>query len=161
MSRATILILRVVIALALAGSLVVQTVIVPLLWADLESEALWGRITLVVIAVLWIATLQVSAVCIWQLLTRVRRGSIFSRSSFRYVDVIIGAVTASAVLVFALAVVLAPGETAPGIVGLICGAALVLGGVALIVVVMRALLKQAIDRENEARTLRDELGEVI
>lgn len=161
MSRATILILRVVIALALAGSLVVQTVIVPLLWADLESEALWGRITLVVITVLWIATLQVSAVCIWQLLTRVRRGSIFSRSSFRYVDVIIGAVTASAVLVFALAVVLAPGETAPGIVGLICGAALVLGGVALIVVVMRALLKQAIDRENEARTLRDELGEVI
>ncbi|GAA4188082.1 DUF2975 domain-containing protein [Microbacterium oryzae] len=161
MSRATILILRVVIALALAGSLVVQIVIVPLLWADLESEALWGRITLVVIAVLWIATLQVSAVCIWQLLTRVRRGSIFSRSSFRYVDVIIGAVTASAVLAFALAVVLAPGETAPGIVGLICGAALVLGGVALIVVVMRALLKQAIDRENEARTLRDELGEVI
>jgi hypothetical protein len=160
-SRATILILRVVIALALAGSLVVQTVIVPLVWTDLEGEALWGRIALVVIAVLWVATLQVSAICVWQLLTRVRRGSIFSRSSFRYVDVIIGAVTASAVLVFALAVVLAPGGTAPGIVGLICGAALVLGGVALIVVVMRALLKQAIDRENEARTLRDELGEVI
>ncbi|MDN3309877.1 DUF2975 domain-containing protein [Microbacterium oryzae] len=161
MSRATILILRIVIALALAGSLVVQTVIMPLVWADLEGEALWGRIALVVIAVLWIGTLQVSAICIWQLLTRVRRGSIFSGSSFRYVNVIIGAVTASAALVFALAVVLAPGETAPGIVGLICGAALVLGGVALIVVVMRALLKQAIDRENEARTLRDELGEVI
>jgi hypothetical protein len=105
--------------------------------------------------------MQVFAVCVWQLLTRVRRGSIFSESSFRYVDVIIGAIAAAAVLMFALAVLLAPGGTAPGIVGLICGGALVLGGVALLVVVMKALLKQATDREHEAQALRAEIDEVI
>ena len=62
MPRATILILRIVIALCLAGSVFVQTVIVPLLWIDLEGEQLWGRIALVVLAVLGILTMQVSAV---------------------------------------------------------------------------------------------------
>lgn len=162
MAKSTILVLQVVIALALAGSLVVQTVIVPLLWVDLEGEALWGRIALVIIAVLGVLTLQVFAVCVWMLLTKVRRGSLFSPTSFRYVDVIIGAIGAVAALALILAVLLAPGSTAPGVVALICGAALVLAGIALLVVVMKALLRQAIDRDAEARALRSELDtEVI
>jgi hypothetical protein len=162
MGKATIVVLKVVIALAMAGSLVVQTVIVPLMWIDLEGEALWGRIALVIIAVLGVATMQVFAVCVWMVLTKVRRGSIFSPSSFRPVDVIIGAIAAAAVLALVLAILLAPGSTAPGIVALVCGAALVLGGMALLVVVMKALLRQAIDRDSEARTLRSELdNEVI
>ena len=162
MGKATIIVLKVVIALALAGSLVVQTVIMPLVWIDLAGEVLWGRIALVTIAVLAIVTMQVFAVCVWILLTKVRRGSIFSTSSFRAVDVIIGAIAAAAVLALVLAILLAPGSTAPGIVALVCGAALVLGGMALLVVVMKALLRQAIDRESEARTLRSELdNEVI
>lgn len=161
MSRRTILTLRVVIALSLAGSLLVQTVIVPLLWADLEGAPLWGRIALVSIAVLGILTLQVFAVCVWRLLTLVRRDAAFSPAAFRYVDVIIASIVAAAVLAFALAVVLAPGGAAPGIVGLICGASLVLGGIALLVVVMRRLLVQAIHHEAEARTLRAELDEVV
>lgn len=161
MEKTTLIALRVVIALGLVGSVLVQTVIVPLLWIDLEGEVLWGRIAVVTIAVLGVATMQVFAVCVWQLLTKVRRGSVFSTASFRYIDAIIGAVVAAAVLAFALAVVLAPGEMAPGIVGLICGAALVLGGMALLVVVMKRLLTQAIERDAEARTLRAELNEVI
>ena len=162
MAKSTILVLQVVIALALAGSLVVQTVIVPLLWVDLEGEALWGRIALVIIAVLGVLTLQVFAVCVWMLLTKVRRGSLFSPTSFRYVDVIIGAIGAAAALALILAVLLAPGPAAPGVVALICGAALVLAGIALLVVVMKALLRQAIDRDAEARALRSELDtEVI
>lgn len=162
MGKATIVVLQVVIALALVGSLVVQTVIIPLVWVDLEGEVLWGRIALVTIAVLGVMTMQVFAVCVWMLLTKVRRGSIFSPSSFRYVDVIIGAIAAAAALAFILAALLAPGSIAPGVVGLVCGAGLVLGGMALLVVVMKALLRQAIDRDLEARTLRSELdNEVI
>ncbi len=161
MGKSTIVILQVVIALALAGSLVVQTVIVPLVWIDLEGEVLWGRVALVTIAVLGVMTMQLFAVCVWMLLTKVRRGSIFSASSFRWVNLIIGAFAAAAVLAFALAVLLAPGSIAPGIVALVCGAALVLGGIALLVVVMKALLRQAIDREHEAQTLRSELDEVV
>lgn len=161
MGKATILTLRVVIALALAGSLVVQTFIVPAIWVDLDGEELWARITFVTLIVLGVVTMQVFAVCVWQLLTKVRRGSVFSESSFRYVDVIVWAIAAAAVLAFAMAVLLAYGTIAPGIVGLVCGAALVLGGMALLVVVMKNLLRQAIAREAEARALRTELNEMI
>jgi hypothetical protein len=161
MGKYIVLALQIVIALSLAGSLFVQAVILPLVWVDLEGEALWGRIALVVIAAFWILGLQVCAVCIWRLLTLVRRGSVFSRAAFRWVDVIIGAIAFDAVVTFALAVLLAPGSTAPGVVGLVCGAAFVTGGVALLVVVMRQLLQQAMDREIEARTLRSELDGVV
>lgn len=161
MGTSTILALRIVIALALAGSLFVQVVMMPLIWVDLEGAALWDRIAFISILVLGIVTMQVSAVCIWQLLTMVRRGSVFSAAAFRYVDVVIGAIAAASALTFLLAVLLAPGDVAPGIVGLICGAALVIAGVALIVLVLRALLAQAVDREVEAERLRSELNEVI
>ncbi|MNL85974.1 hypothetical protein D3C87_2144850 [compost metagenome] len=62
---------------------------------------------------------------------------------------------------FGIAVILAPGEIAPGIVMLICGAALMIGGVALVVLVMRTLLAQAVARDAEAKHLRSELDEVI
>jgi len=159
--RVTILVLRIVIGLCLVGSLFVQTVIVPLLWIDLEGEQLWGRIALVVLAVLGILTMQISAVCIWRLLSMVRKGSVFSPAAFGYVDVIFGAVVAASVLTFTLAVLLAPGETAPGIVGLICGFALAIAGVALVVLVLRMLLAQAIARDVEVGQLRSELNEVI
>lgn len=162
MSKATIVVLQVVIAVALLGSVVVQALIAPLLWLDLAGEELWGRIFLVGVVVLGVATMQVFGICVWMLLNKVRRGSIFSESSFRYVDVIIGAILAAAALALALAIALAPGQTAPGIVGLVCGASLVLAGMALLVVVMKALLRQAIERETEAQTLRSELdNEVI
>jgi hypothetical protein len=161
MGQATILVLRVVIALALAGSLVVQTFIAPAIWLDLEGEALWARITFVTLIVLGVVTMQVFAVCVWQLLTKVRKGSVFSESSFRYVDLIVWAIAAAAVLAFLMAVLLASGTTAPGIVGLVCGASLVLGGMALLVIVMKTLLRQAIEREAEARALRAELNEMI
>ena len=161
MDKLTILALRIVIALCLVGSLFVQVVIVPLLWLDLEDVELWARISLVVIIVLGIVTLQVTAVCVWQLLSMVRKGSVFSHGAFRYVDVIFGAVAVASVLVFALAVLLAPGGTAPGIVGLICGISLAIAGAALVVLVLRMLLTQALARDAEVHHLRSELDEVI
>jgi hypothetical protein len=160
-NKSTIIILQAVIAVALAGSLVVQTVIVPLVWADLEGEVLWGRIALVTIAILGVATLQVFGVCVWMLLTKVRRGSIFSSASFRYVDVIIGAIAAAAALAWILAALLAPGSIAPGLVALVGGAGVVLAGMALLMVVMKALLRQAIDRDAEAKALRSELDDEV
>ena len=161
MGNVTIVLLKVVIAVALLGSVAVQALIVPALWLDLAGEELWGRIAFVSIAVLGILTMQVFAVSVWMLLTKVRRGSIFSASSFGWVNAIVASFTVAAVLALLLAIILAPGSMAPGLVGLICGAALVLGGIALLVVVMKALLRQAIAREDEAQALRTELGEVI
>ncbi|GGM37331.1 DUF2975 domain-containing protein [Microbacterium saperdae] len=162
MGKTTIIVLRIVIVVALVGSVAVQALIAPLLWLDLGEEELWGRIVIVGIVVGGVATMQVFAVCVWMLLNRVRRGSIFSASSFRFVDVIIGAILVAAALTFVLAGVLAPGSIAPGVVALVGGAGVVLCGMALLVVVMKALLRQAIERDTEARTLRSELdNEVI
>ncbi|MEV8173244.1 DUF2975 domain-containing protein [Microbacterium sp. NPDC079176] len=162
MAKSTIIVLRVVIELALVGSVAVQALIVPLLWLDLADEELWGRIAFVSIVVLGVGTLQVFGICVWLLLTKVRRGSIFSTSSFRYIDVIIGAILVAAALLWILAAILAPGSAAPGLVALIGGAGVVLAGVALLVAVMKALLRQAIDRDVEAQALRSELdNEVI
>ncbi|WP_168915847.1 DUF2975 domain-containing protein [Microcella flavibacter] len=153
--------LRVVIALSLLGSLLVQGMILPLVWEDLAGAPELSRTLFVLLIGAGVVTLQVSAVCIWRLLTMVRRGSVFSRAAFRYVDVIIGAILVAAALMAGLGLLLVPGGVAPGVVGLIGGAALVIGGVALLMVVMRVLLAQAVERETEARALRSELQEVI
>jgi hypothetical protein len=159
--RVTTTALKAVIALALAGSIVVQAGILPAVWVDLADAAPWERFALVAIAFLLVLAMQVFAVCVWQLLTKVRRGSVFSPSSFAPVNVIIVAIFTAAVLAFALALLLAPGGIAPGVVGLICGASLVLGGMALLVVIMKRLLRQAIARDQEARALRDELDQIV
>lgn len=163
MGKLLTLALHAVLALALAGSLFVQVWMVPLLSVDLEESGTDAgvRILALVIVVLGIATVQVTLVCVWRLLTMVRRGTVFSHAAFRYVDVIFWAVAAASVLVFALAVMLAPGDAAPGVVLLICGMSLLIAGVALIVRVLRVLLAQAVARDAEANHLRAELGEVI
>jgi hypothetical protein len=157
--------LRSVLAVTLAGSVFVQGVMVPLMAIDLEeadSDVAHLQIPFAVILILGIVTVQVTVVCVWRLVTMVRRGTVFSHAAFRYVDVMIGAAAAAALLTFALAVVLAPGDAvAPGVVLLICGGTVVAAGIGLIVLVMRTLLAQAIARETEAQELRGELDEVI
>ena len=154
MGKLTLLALRIVLGMVLAGSLFVQVVIA----ADLAEVPL----PLGVFLVLGILTIQVTMVCVWSLLTMVRRGTVFSHAAFRYVDVVIGAVAVASLLTFGLGVTLAPGEAvAPGIVLLIGGAAVLVAGVALVVLVLRMLLAQAVARDAEAHHLQAELDEVV
>lgn len=165
MGNLTLNALRVVLALVLAGTLFVQTVMVPLIWRDMDGAdpaVLEIRPVVLTIVVLGIATVQVCAVCVWKLLTMVRRGTVFSHAAFRWVDAIIGAITAASLLTFLFAAVLAPGpRAAPGVVLLICGISLTILGIALIVLVLRMLLKQAVETSAEAAQMRAELDEVI
>jgi hypothetical protein len=166
MGRLTLVALRVVLAMVLAGSLFVQAVMVPLLAIDLKEDfdpsLADVRLPVIVIVVLGIVTVQVTAVCVWRLLTMVRRGTVFSQGAFRFVDVMFGAAAVAALLTFALGVVLAPGEAvAPGVVLLIGGAAVMVAGVALIILVLRMLLAQAVARDAQAQHLQSELDEVI
>lgn len=66
--------------------------------------------------------IEVTAVCVWRLVTMARSGTVFSHAAFRDAHIKIGA---------------------------------------LIVVVLRALLMQAVNRDLQARQLEAELGEVI
>lgn len=160
MGKLTVLALRVVLVAGLAGSLFVQGVMVPLLAVDLEDADV--RVPVLVIVVLGIVTVQVTMVCVWRLLTMVRRGTVFSHAAFRYVDVVFGAIVVASLLAFALGVTLAPGEdVAPGVVLLIGGAGVLVAGVALVVLVLRMLLAQAVALDAETKHLQAELNEVI
>lgn len=165
MGRLTVLALRAVIVTLLAGSLGVQAVMLPLLASDLEGldpEYRHLRTPLVLIVFLGLVTAQTVLVCVWRLVTMARRGTVFSHAAFRYVHIVIGAFVAAALLVFALGAVLAPGEAvAPGIVLLLGGAGLGVLGIALIVLVLRMLLAQAVARDVEASRMQAELAEVI
>lgn len=165
MARLTVLALRAVIVMLLAGSVFVQTVMVALIAIDMDDEtdlAAYQRVAFIVIVVLGIVTVQIVLACVWRLLAMVRHGTVFSPAAFRYVHIVIGAVVAAAALVFALAVVLAPGESVPpGVILLICGMVLAILGVALVVLVLRMLLAQAVARDVEAAQMRAELEEVI
>lgn len=97
---------------------------------------------------------QVVLVCMWRLLTRVRQSTVFEVRSFREVDVIIWCMAVVAVCLLAAGVALAPGDAAPGIVLMFGVAGVAAGGAAVLMVVMRMLLTQAVD-------MRSELEEVI
>jgi hypothetical protein len=159
MGKLTVLALRAVIVGLFVGSLFVQGVMVPLLAEDLDglgAEAARVRTPVLVIVVLGVVTVQVVLVCVWRLVTMVRRDTVFSQAAFRYVHGVIGAMVAAAVLVFALGV-----AVAPGVVLLLGGVSLAVLGMALIVLVLRMLLAKAVTRDIEATHLRAELAEVI
>jgi hypothetical protein len=158
MGNLPVLGLRAVVVMLLAGSVFVQAVMVPLLAADLDDvggELAHLRVPVLVILLLGIVTAQVVLVCVWRLVTMVKRGTVFSHAAFRYVHIVIGAMVAAALLVFTLGALLAPGEAvAPGVVLLLGGVGVAVLGVALVVLVLRMLLAQAAG-------MRAELEEVI
>lgn len=161
----TVLALRLVLAGGLVGSLGLQVLLVPLLAADLDeasSDVADLKVPVVTIVVLGLLCTQVVMVCVWRLVSMARRGTVFSDAAFRWVDVVIGAIATASLLLLALGVVLAPGEAvAPGVVVLVGGAAALVAGVALVVLVMRGLLAQAVARDAEATDLQAELDTVI
>ena len=154
MKRATIITLQAVLALSLLGSLAVQVLILPAIWRDLTDTAFGWRVAAVTILALWLVCLQVVAICIWRLVAMAADDAVFSRGAFRFVDTVIAAIVAEAVLTAAIATLLVPGSIAPGEVGIVYCAALATGGVALVVVVMRSLLVKAVE-------MRSELDEVV
>ena len=66
------------------------------------------------ITILGMVSVQVALVCVWRLVTMVRRGTVFSHAAFRYVDVMIGAIVAAALVWFAVTVLNAPGPPRNG-----------------------------------------------
>jgi len=165
MGRLTVLALRGLIVLLFAGMLFLQVMLFPLLGIDIAEEApdlVFLRWAVVVIGILGVLTVEVVLVCVWRLLTMVKRDTVFSPAAFRFVDVIIGSAVAATLLAVALSFVLAPGEAvAPGIVMVVVIAGVGTTGIALLVLVLRVLLAKAVALDTTATTLRAELDEVI
>jgi hypothetical protein len=159
----TVRALRTVLVVVLAGTVFVQAGMVWALVSGSDPED--GSLPLTplrLITILGMVSVQVALVCVWRLVTMVRRGTVFSHDAFRYVDVVIGAIVAAALVWFAVTVINAPGQRAdPGVTLLMGGVGVAILGVALLVLVLRTLLAQAVARDVEASQLQAELDEVI
>lgn len=163
MGNLTVRALRAVLAVVLTGTVLIQVLMVWMLISGNDPED--GSLPLTplrLIAILGMATIQVTVVCIWRLVTMVRRGTVFSDAAFRYVDIVIGAIGAAALVWFAVTAINAPDQgDDPGVTVIMGGIGVAILGVALIVLVLRMLLAQAVARDVEATQLKAELNEVI
>jgi uncharacterized membrane protein YedE/YeeE len=161
MGKLTVYALRVVLGLVLTGTVFVQAMMVVAL-ARKSADGPLPLTQLRVVVLVGLVSVQVAVVCVWRLATMVRRGTVFSHAAFRYVDIIIGAIVAAALGWFAITAVDAPGQRDdPGVTLIMGGTGVAILGVALIVLVLRMLLAQAVARDGEALRLRAELDEVI
>jgi hypothetical protein len=163
MGKLAVRALRAVLAVVLTGAVLVQALMVWTLVSGSDPEG--GSLPLTslrVITILGVGSAEVALACVWRLVTMVRRGTVFSHAAFRYVDYIIGAIVAAALAWFAVTAVNAPGQRAdPGVTLIMGGIGLAILGVALIVLVLRMLLAQAVARDVEAAQLQAELDQVI
>lgn len=139
--------LRVLLVLAFAALVVLQTLSLPSQFrhmAEQSPDLAHLRWPLVTISILELLCVQVVIVCTWRLLTMVDDDRIFTERSLVWVDTILWAIAAAWVLLlgtsayFAVAVADDPGLPILLMVVLLAGA--VLG---LLMLVMRALLRQA------------------
>lgn len=163
MGKLTVRVLRAMLVVMLAGTVFVQASMAWVLvtGADPEDGSL-PLTALRVITIVGMMSVQVALVCVWRLVTMVRRGTVFSHAAFRYVDGVIGAIVAAALVWFAVTVINAPGQRDdPGVTIIMGGIAVAILGVALIVLVLRMLLAQAVARDVEAAQMQAELNEVI
>ncbi len=144
--------LRLLLALAFAVLLVAQLRALPAMyddWVRAAPELGASGWPVLPAGLLVLACAQVVIVCTWRLLTLVQDGQIFSARSFRLVDVILYAVAAASVLLLTLLVqlVVAVGSAVLPVVVLLAliGTAVV----GLLMVVMRALLRQATELRTD------------
>ncbi|MEU1003061.1 MULTISPECIES: DUF2975 domain-containing protein [Streptomyces] len=163
MGKLAVCALRAVLVVLLVGTVLVQASMVWALVSGNDPED--GSLPLTplrVITILGLAAAQAALFCVWRLVTMVRRRTVFSPAAFRYVDVVIGSIVAAALVWFTVTILNAPGQRDdPGVTVIMGGIGLAILGVALIVLVLRMLLAQAVARDVEASQMQAELDEVI
>lgn len=149
--------LRVFLVLLFGILVVFQTLSLPGQFAYMAEESpdlAYLRWPMTAVSVFWVLCIQVVIVSTWRLLTLVKNDRIFSEASLAWVDAIVWAIVAAWVVLLGVFLYFAPSWDDPAPPLLLM---LMLIGVAvlgLVMVVMRALLRQA-------TTLRTDLEAVI
>ncbi|WIM69605.1 DUF2975 domain-containing protein [Corynebacterium suedekumii] len=143
MSPTLVALLRGILVLGGLAGLAVQVLVAGGLILGEGTVPLAAWSILAVIIVLGLACLQFSLYCIWRLLGLVREGTVFSPAALGWVDRIIGAIVGGAVAVLVAGYIVAEVDDAPGLILVATVVSLLIGGVALVVYVQRALLMQA------------------
>ena len=149
--------LRVFLVLLFGILVLFQTVSLPGQFAHMAKESpdlAHLRWPMTAVSVFWVLCIQVVIVCTWKLLTLVKNDRIFSDASLAWVNAIVLAIAAAWVVLLGVSLYVVVRSPDPGLPLLLF---LMLIGVAvlgLLMVVMRALLRQA-------TTLRIDMQAVI
>ena len=147
-TRLAVVALRIVLVVAFLLLVLFQVMSFPGQFAHMAQEnperaSLQWQLT--IFSILEVACVQVVIVSTWKLLTMVKRDSIFSSGALRWVDAIVWAIAAGWTMLAVLSASVVLRADDPGLplllfLLLVAGAAL-----GLVVVVLRALLRQATD----------------
>ncbi len=106
------------------------------------------------VSVFWVLCVQVVVVATWKLLTLVKRDRIFSEGALKWVDAIVWAIAAGWVTLVGVLLYVGFNATDPGLPLLLFLLSVGVAVLGLLMVVMRALLRQA-------TTLRTDMESVI
>lgn len=153
MQRTTILLLKSLIAVLLALLLFCQIFVVPAVAAQSAvrySEIAYFEIPGTIVGILFLACVQIVLVCVWRLLSLVGEDAIFRDSAFPAVDLSLWAVAFATLLVLIALVALSlTGFMTPSITLLLVLGVVVGGGLSLLIVVLRGLLRKASQLEHD------------
>ncbi|WP_027930063.1 DUF2975 domain-containing protein [Amycolatopsis thermoflava] len=119
-----------------------------------DPEMAYLRWPATAVTVFWVLCVQVVIVAMWRLLTMVRKDRIFSEASMRWVNVIVGAIAAGWAVLVAVFLYVGVNADDPGLPLVLFLLVVGVAVVGLLMVVMRALLRQA-------TTLRTDMEAVI
>jgi len=149
--------LRVFLVVLFGVLVVFQTLSLPGQFAHMANESPEDahlRWPLTAIFVFWVLCIQVVIVATWKLLTLVKHDRIFTQASLRWVDAIVWAIAAAWLVLLCVDVWVATQADDPGVPMLLLLLTTGVTVLGLLMVVMRALLRQA-------TTLRADMEAVI
>lgn len=154
--RVLVPVLKAVLVVVLLLTLLLQVMSIPgqfAYMAEQEPDLAYLRWPLTVWGIAVLVCAQVVVVAIWRLLTLVTDGSIFSVESFRWVDAVLVAMTVAWVLIGGLSLFLVLRSDDPGNAVALLAVDLAATVVLLLMVVMRALLRQATELRADLETV--------
>ncbi len=114
-----------------------------------DPELAYLRWPLTIITIFWVLCIQAVVVSTWKLLTLVKKDQIFSKSSLVWVDVILWAIVAAWATLGAVSLYVASKADDPGLPLLIFLIDVIVTVAALLMVVMRALLRRATELRTD------------
>lgn len=152
-NRLSIMALRVVLGIGLVIALALQVVVLPWMsgWMAQDfPEAAPMRWPILTLSILGLLCVEIVLIAIWRLLDAIQETRIFDPQSFGWVDAIVRALaTAAALSLICLAYLLATALGPISVPALALFATLVAVGMLLLMLVMRALLRQATALQTE------------
>lgn len=144
--RRAVLPLRVFLVLLFGVLVVFQVMSLPGEFAYLAQESpelAYLQWPLTLVSVFWVLCVQVVIVATWQLLTLVKKDRIFSEGSLAWVDAIVWAIVAAWVVLLGVFLYFGSRADDPGLPLLLFLMVIGVAVLELLMVVMRALLRQA------------------